>query len=484
MRKAAASNLLLRVPLTIALLAALLLSGPALATTDSAFSLLETGLSYLAPHLFDQLHPAPEEQPAQMPPAALLTSLLDGSEPLGKGIEPENEDILARALLSLPLRQRLLKVAVASVDNRRLALIKLQAGDMRSGLFRVNDLEDDAVSSLRVAFSLPLGLDEIDLWSVVPGKDSKGVVHQPIFSLCADRDSFAKACSAPRDARDILGDLGLIRFAPEFLRYAGTGQAQSPLQRLPQTAWSVAPVGDNWPLLKTSCKQDPRLPAASLARVVVNLPVTDNSVALTIDDGPHPLVTSVFLDILRKYDVKATFFVVGEKVEECPELLRRMVEEGHEIGNHTYSHPRLGRVDQVEALAQIRGGALAIGKVSGQPTHLLRPPGGGIAAHVLKAATAANSTIVLWTHNTNDWTLDDPEAIAANALRDLRPGSIILMHQGTMSSARALPLIIEGVQKKGLRISTVGEMLSRAPVNVMPITDIMALYQKHQLEKE
>lgn len=463
---------------------ALLLSARLLASTDSPFDLLQNSLSHLAPHLLDQFHPAPEEQATQLPPAALLTSLLDGGEPIGKGIEPENEDALARALLSLPLRQRLLKVAVASVDNKHLALIKLQAGDLRSGFFRVNDLENDAVSSLRVAFALPLGLDQIDLWSVVPGKDEKGPIHQSVFSLCADRESFDKAASAPRDARAILGNLGLIRFAPEFLRYAGSAKSPNPLQNLPESAWSVAPVADNWPLLKSSCKQDPRLGAAALARVVVNIPVTDNSVALTIDDGPHPLVTAVFLDILRKYNVKATFFVVGEKVEESPELLRRMAEEGHEIGNHTYSHPRLAHVDEVEALAQIRGCALAVGKVCGQQTHLLRPPGGGIAAHVLKAATAANCTVVLWTHNTNDWTLDDPELIAANALRDLRPGSIILMHQGTMASARALPLIIEGVEKRGMRISTVGEMLSRAPVNVLPIPEIMALYQRHQLEKE
>lgn len=473
-----------RCRIVIALASALLLSAPSFAATDSAFELLQNGLSHLAPHLFDQFRPAPEDQPVELPPAALLTSLLDNPDTIGKGIEPEHEAELARALLSLPLRQRLLKVAVASVDNKRLALIKLQAGDIRSGLFRVNDLEDDAVSSLRVAFALPLGLDQIDLWSVVPGRDNTGVIHQPIFSLCADRDSFDKASSGPRSARDILGHLGLVRFAPKFLRYAGGDKLQNVLQSLPETAWSVAPVADHWPQLKTSCKQDPRLAAAALARVVVNIPVTDNSVALTIDDGPHPLVTSVFLDILRKYKAKATFFVVGEKVEECPELLRRMADEGHEIGNHTYTHPRLAHVDEVEALAQIRGCALAVGKVSGQPTHLLRPPGGGIAAHVLKAATAANCTVVLWTHNTNDWTVDDPEIIAANALRDLRPGSIILMHQGTMASARALPLILEGIEKRGLRVSTVGEMLSRAPVNVLPIPEIMALYQKHQLEKE
>lgn len=464
-------------------LLALTLAGPALPDDTLARELLQKGFSYLAPHLLDQRADTAEALDSALPPAALRASLSDEEGSIAKGISPEQEEALARALLSLPLRQRILKVAVATVDEKRLALVKLQAGDLRSGLFRVDDLADDAVTSLRVAFALPLNLSQVDLWSVVPGRDRTGPIHQPVFSLCADREAFGRASATPKSAREILGDLGLVRFAPEFLRYAGA-ERDKLSRALPATAWSVSPVSDDWATLTRSCAQDPRLAAAAFSRVVVRIPVADNSVALTIDDGPHPLITSVFLDILRKYGARATFFVVGEKVEECPELLRRMADEGHEIGNHTYSHPRLGHVAEVEALAQIRGCALAVGKVCGQPTHLLRPPGGGIAAHVLKAATAANCTVVLWTHNTNDWTISDPEQIAANALRDLRPGSIILMHQGGIESARALPLILEGIAQRGLRVSTVGEMLSHSPVSVRPIPEIIAEYEKNGLERE
>ena len=234
-------------------------------------------------------------------------------------------------------------------------------------------------------------------------------MHRPIFSVSADRADFEVATSRPRHARDILGELGLVRFAPQFLRYAGGEPLSKVARLLPETAWSAAPVRDGWEQLRESCRQDPRLQAAALARVVVHVPVSDNSVGLTIDDGPHPLITSLMLDILRRAGVHATFFVVGEKVEECPELLRRIADGGHEIGNHTYSHPRLGQVKDVEALAEIRAGALAIGKVSGKPTPLMRPPGGGLARDVLRAATAANSTVVLWTNNTNDWLRPSPD---------------------------------------------------------------------------
>lgn len=424
------------------------------------------------------------ELPSVAPPAELLSPLRGDDDDCLKGLEPTAEAELAAALLSVSLHQRLLKVAVATTDGQRMALVKLQAGDTRTGLFRIDDLQHDAVNALRIAFQLPLDLQQIDLWSVVPDSNIEGPIHRPVFSVSAQRGQFQRATTRIAYARDILGHFGLVRYAPQFLHYAGGQPVANVARMLPETAWAVSPVSDNWPQLRMACLQDPRLSAATLARVVDQIPVSDNSVALTIDDGPHPLITSLMLDILRRRNTHATFFVVGEKVEECPELLRQLVEKGHEIGNHTYTHPRLGTLKDVDALAEIRAGALAIGRVSGKPTPLMRPPGGGFTLDVLRAATAANSTVVLWTHNTNDWLKPSPEVIAANALRDLRPGSIILMHQGGMESVRALPMILDGVEAKGLRVGTVGDLLRQSPVPVLPIPEIMAKYQKPELEKE
>lgn len=454
------------------------------ASTGPVSALAFPGISFLERQVASLFGALPQAPLLNSPPQSLLTPLQDGNEEYTKGVEPAAEAELASALLSLPLHERLLKVAVATTEGRRMALVKLQAGDIKTGLFRIPDLQVDAINSLRVAFELPLDLQQIDLWSVVPGTNAEGPIHKPVFSVSVDRAQFEQATDRVRGARDILGDLGLVRFAPQFLQYAGGDPLSNVMRLLPETAWSTAPLTDNWLQIHRASVQDPRLPAAALARVVVHVPVTDNSVGLTIDDGPHPLITSLFLDILKSHNVKATFFVVGEKVEECPELLRRIVDAGHEIGNHTYSHPRLGLLPDVEALTEIRAGALAIGKVSGNPTPLMRPPGGGLAKDVLRAATAANSTVVLWTHNTNDWLKPPPEEIAANALRDLKPGSIILMHQGEMNSVRALPMIIEGAEAMGLRLCPVGEMLRQHPVQVLPITEIMDRYKKHQLEKE
>jgi peptidoglycan/xylan/chitin deacetylase (PgdA/CDA1 family) len=471
-----------RSALTTTLLLALL-SGAAFSTATDAFPASVFALSHLAPHL---LPPAAPDAPELLPPEVLLAPLANGEvAELVKGFDPASEERLAQALASLPLRQRLLKVAVASANGRQLALIKLQAGDMLTGAFRISDLQDDAVSALRVAFSLPLGLQQIDLWSVVPGQNHEGEIHQPVFSLCADRQAFIRAAARPRPAREIIDDLdGLVRFAPQFLRYAGGARLQDVAANLPHTAWSSAPLAENWSQQVLAASQDPRLGTAASARVIVQGPTTGNSVALTIDDGPHPLITSLMLEVLRQHNLKATFFVVGEKVEECPELLRRLVDEGHEIGNHTYSHPRLKHLSEAETLAQLRACQMVVGRVSGRPITLLRPPGGGVADHVLRAATTANSTVVLWTHNTNDWLKISPAEIAANALRDLRPGSVILMHQGDILSVRALPLIIEGVAQKGLRLTTVSDMIADTPPQPLPIPEILARYSKPYLETE
>lgn len=420
----------------------------------------------------------------QPPPPHLLQSLQEGPEDYTKGSDEEAEEELARAVLSLPLHQRLLRVEVAATTNRRMALIKLQAGDLATGLFRVPDLQEDALNCLQAAFASPLQLQHVDLWSVVPGEDATGPVHRPVFSVAVDRDEFVRATRVSRPADPVLDGLGLVRFAPEFLRYAGALPGSHTARSLPRNAWCDTPVRDNWERLREQCASDRRLRKVSKARVVVHIPVTDNSVGLTIDDGPHPLITPLFLDILARHKVRATFFMVGEKAEEFPELLRRTVDEGHEIGNHTYDHPRLGDLPAAEALAQIRGGAQALGELSGRSPQLLRPPGGGVAEDVLRAAAAADATVVLWTHNTNDWLRPSPEEIAANALRDLTPGAIILMHQGSLESVAALPLIIEGAEAMGLRLRPVGEMLRHCPPRPMPVAEIMDKYQHHLLGEE
>jgi len=187
--------------LTLILLLMLLLSYPAQGLIFRHFRPLEGRASSSRA----AVPAAPPDSALLLPPQELRVSLMEGSETYAKGTDEEAEAKLARALLSLSLHQRLLKVAVAEVDDRSMALIKLQAGDTKTGLFRVLDLQADAVNALREAFRSPLNLQHVDLWSVVPGYDASGPVHKPVFSVSADRSDFEQAGDRSQAAREVLG---------------------------------------------------------------------------------------------------------------------------------------------------------------------------------------------------------------------------------------------------------------------------------------
>jgi peptidoglycan/xylan/chitin deacetylase (PgdA/CDA1 family) len=197
-------------------------------------------------------------------------------------------------------------------------------------------------------------------------------------------------------------------------------------------------------------------------------------VGLTVDDGPHPLITPLFLDILRRENVKATFMVVGEKAEEFPGLIREIVREGHEVGNHTYSHRRFSGLSAAEAYAQMRACSLVVGHLTGESVRFLRPPGGDFGPEALRAARSLDLTLALWTHNSGDWNTADPVAIAANATRNIGDGDIILMHQGDMRSVNALPLIIQRVRARGLQPCRLSDMVSKATLRTVSMADMLA----------
>lgn len=148
-------------------------------------------------------------------------------------------------------------------------------------------------------------------------------------------------------------------------------------------------------------------------------------VALTFDDGPNPVTTPQILDILARQHVHATFFVIGRQVSSNEALLRREFKEGHEIGNHTWSHPDLSTLpaDQVESQLMMTQRAIADAGVP-QPT-LLRPPYGAMNDMV---AAYNHLTVVRWNVDPDDWSLKDPAKLDAQLAAHIHPGAIILLH--------------------------------------------------------
>ena len=190
---------------------------------------------------------------------------------------------------------------------------------------------------------------------------------------------------------------------------------------------------------------------------------------LTFDDGPDPRYTPAILDILSDYGVTATFFMVGEKVEQHPELARRVAEEGHEIGNHTYSHRNMYRLGRAQKEQEIDLAHDAIYRATGVEPHLFRPPRGMYDAQLLELLEERRYTMVLYSLSSQDWAEIHHGEMARLVLSRTRPGDILLFHdsgdligheRGTrINTVRALPLIIEGLQEKGYAFVSTLEMM-------------------------
>jgi peptidoglycan-N-acetylglucosamine deacetylase len=190
-----------------------------------------------------------------------------------------------------------------------------------------------------------------------------------------------------------------------------------------------------------------------------NLP----EVALTFDDGPGAVYTPQVLDILKKYGVKATFFVLGENIEKNADIVSREAQEGHEIGNHTYTHVEERRNDIDFMRNEIINTNILIKKYSGKAPRYFRPPYGPENWRFLDEAELLNYSIILWGVDVRDWdpkvTRDD---ISSQIVKDARNGSIILLHDGGLSREamiEALPAVIEGLRQKGIGFVTIDEMV-------------------------
>lgn len=151
-------------------------------------------------------------------------------------------------------------------------------------------------------------------------------------------------------------------------------------------------------------------------------------VALTFDDGPSPRYTPAILDVLREKGVKATFFVVGNHVEKYPEIARRIVQEGHEIGNHTYTHRDLVPASRRTVLREVKQAERVIKETCGVEPRLFRPPRGLYSESVRQLVVRQGYTIVLWSVSTLDWSGLTANMILRRVKKYARNGSIILLH--------------------------------------------------------
>lgn len=198
--------------------------------------------------------------------------------------------------------------------------------------------------------------------------------------------------------------------------------------------------------------------------VVYRAPIKEKVVALTFDDGPHPTFTPEILAILKQKQVKATFFMIGKEMEKYPEVVRQVVRQGHVIGNHTYTHPSNIEADtQGQVRRELEQCEKVIERMTGKRSHLFRPPKGLMDGAVFNTATEEGYRVILWTVCADHHDAPTPELMARRVLKHIRPGGIILVHDGTSNSRKkdvaATPLIIDELTKLGYRFVTVPELL-------------------------
>jgi len=192
-----------------------------------------------------------------------------------------------------------------------------------------------------------------------------------------------------------------------------------------------------------------------------------HSVALTFDDGPSPRYTPKILALLKQYQAKATFFVMGAKVEKYPQLIKVMLRDGHEVGNHSFTHPRLTETSQLVRERELERTRLDLDLLGCPKEHLLiRPPYSAYDDQLVSYLTHTQRELVLWSIDSGDWRGLKARAVARNVLARVRNGSIVVFHDSDEKSQEdrsptvtALKVILPALQALGYRMVTISELV-------------------------
>lgn len=179
-------------------------------------------------------------------------------------------------------------------------------------------------------------------------------------------------------------------------------------------------------------------------------------VAITFDDGPDPVYTPELLEGLKERNVKATFFLLGKQMEENPDIVQQMYEEGHELGCHSYEHLNLGQLSEENACEQIKKTCDLIYEITGERPDFVRPPYGSWQACLDKDICMCE---VLWDVDPLDWSTEDTQTIVNHILKNVEENDIILLHDASESSVKAALQVIDILQDSGYDFVTVEELI-------------------------
>ncbi|MDF2652241.1 MAG: chitooligosaccharide deacetylase [Paenibacillus sp.] len=197
--------------------------------------------------------------------------------------------------------------------------------------------------------------------------------------------------------------------------------------------------------------------------IVWEITTDEKVIALTFDDGPHPEYTAQILELLKQYEAKATFFVVGNKVKRFPDVLNQTLREGHEIANHTYSHAILSKKNNIKK--EINQTEELIYDTTGRRCLLFRPPGGFYNERLVAAVRAEGYKMIMWSWqlDTKDWRTPGVNTIVNRVLKNAKNGNIVLFHdyiEGPTQTITALKIILPELKSRGYQLVTVSQLLN------------------------
>ena len=203
--------------------------------------------------------------------------------------------------------------------------------------------------------------------------------------------------------------------------------------------------------------------------ILWDIKTEEKVIALTFDDGPHSIFTPQVLDVLEKYDAKATFFVIGERAENFPDIILRQQNEGHEIANHTYTHPYSGTPGSLEN--ELKKTDQVIFDIIGRYPALYRPVGGSYNEETINIAVQNGFKVIMWSwhQDTEDWKKPGVQSIVTKVLSGAKPGDVILFHDAggdRSQTVKALEEILPALKKEGYKFVTVSELLHKNGIEV------------------
>lgn len=192
-----------------------------------------------------------------------------------------------------------------------------------------------------------------------------------------------------------------------------------------------------------------------------HVPVSGKYIAMTFDDGPHPQNTPRLLDMLSQRNIKGTFYVIGRSVDLYPDVLRRTVAEGHEIGNHSNTHRLLSKLGDDEIRLEMQRCQDAIGRAAGIRPRTMRPPYGGLLQRQREMVHSEfGYPIILWSVDPLDWKRPGPSVVTSRILAGASAGGIVLSHDLHSQTVDSMPATLDGLLNRGFKFVTVSQLIA------------------------